>query len=89
MTKNYVTEQQFKTLKEAYEKTVDITNYSPYTCALSFKGKHGNWIHALYAVPQFNKGYFKKVRGNVYIYHEDGNDRYCLSEDCLKLLGIN
>ena len=89
MIKNYVTEQQFKALKEAYEKTVDITNYSPYKSELSFKGKHGNWIFALHAVPQFDKGYFKKVRGETYIYHEDGNDRYRLSEACLKLLGIN
>lgn len=86
MNKIYVTSEQFEILKKAYESTLGTSDFTKYSCALSFKGKRGNWIHSLYTAPVFDKGYFKKIRGETYIYHIDGHERYCLSQECKELL---
>ena len=90
MAKNLITDEQIILLRDAYEKTLGTPDYLKYSCAWYFKSsKTGEWKFAIWGSPwHFTSGYFKKVRGETYIYSMDGKDRVQLNEACKKLLKI-
>ena len=81
MNKVYVTEQQIELLKDAYKSTLGTPNYTKYSCEWHLKSKKtGKWIFSIYSSPcPFKKVYFKKVRGELYLYDEDGDERILLN----------
>ena len=90
MEKNMVTEQQMELLRDAFEATQGTPDYLKYKCEWYFKSsKSGQWKFTIWGSPaSFNKGYFKKVRGETYIYSMDYDERIKLNEECKALLNI-
>lgn len=90
MERTYITEQQIELLRDAYKSTLGTSNYTKYSCEWSFKSKKtGKWKFSIYASPcPYNKAYFKKVRGGLYLYNEDGDERILLNDACKELLDI-
>ena len=91
MGKTYITEQQIELLRDAYESTLGTSNYTKYSCEWYFKSKKtGKWKFSVYGSPaSFNKGYFKTIRGETYIYNSLNNDeRVRLNDACKELLDI-
>lgn len=93
MKKIYVTAQQLKTLKDAWDKTLGTSEYHKYCCASYCKlaGKK-KWFLTGYTCAAFINGYFKTVRGETYIYSDvnvfGDTYRVCLTNECKKLLEV-
>ena len=90
MKKNMVTEQQMELLRDAFEATQGTPDYLKYKCEWYFKSsKSGQWKFSIWGSPaSFNKGYFKVIRGEIYIYSMDDEERFKLNEECKELLEI-
>ena len=90
MERTYITEQQIELLKDAYESTLGTSNYTKYSCEWHFKSKKtGKWKFSIHSSPcPYKKAYFKKVRDELYLYNEDGDERTLLNDDCKELLDI-
>ena len=90
MNKVYVTEQQIELLSDAYQSTLGTPNYTKYRCAWWFKSRQtGQWKFSIYGSPSsMTGGFFKKVRGEVFIYSKDETERIQLNEACKELLNI-
>ena len=86
MKKFFVTKEQFRVLSDAYDKTLGTREWCKYACALSVKCNNGSWKHTVYAAPVFNKGYFKRIGNDSYIYNVDGTERFLLNDECKNLL---
>lgn len=72
-----------------------LPDWYKYRCALYFKSeKTGNWKFSIYVTPALfkkyytGKSYFKIIRGEIYIYREDGKERILLNDACKKILNI-
>lgn len=87
---NMVTEQQMELLRDAFAATLGTIDYHKYSCEWYFKSrKTGQWKFGVYGSPAaFNKGYFKTIQGETYIYSMDKDERVRLNSACKELLGI-
>lgn len=85
-----VTEQQIELLNDAFKATLGTPDYLKYKCEWYLKSsKSGQWKFSIWGNPcPFKAGYFKVIRGEIYIYSMDNEERIKLNEDCLELLGI-
>lgn len=93
MNKVYVTEEQYKLLRDSFESVRGTSDYAKYYCDSYCKlANKNNWFFTGYTCATYVKGYFKTIRGETYIYsdvdsHGDFH-RVRLNDECKKLLGI-
>ena len=85
--KIYVTKEQIKVLAKANELVKGTSDYAKYYIECEWKNDKGVWKFIGHT-NSIRPGYVKKVRGQIYVYDEF-NNRYRLTAEVMKVLGIN
>ena len=88
--KNYetFTQKQMEILQTANEGVKGTENYYIYHCEKSYKRENGTWHWIGWSLPPTEQGYFKTVKGEIYVYTENGKYRWKLSSACIDLLNV-
>lgn len=74
-----------KDLRQAYDKTQGTQDYIKYSCE-SYSKSNGKWLFTGWSFPI--EGIIKVVRGQTFVYAEDGKSRIRLSDNCKEFLGL-
>lgn len=91
MEKIRITREQLDAIKAEHDKTVGTPKFYEegmmYRCARYSKDSKGRWFFVGYIWP-CREGYLKTVKGTLYLYSDDNEDRFELSEKCKEFLKI-
>ena len=91
MEKIRITNEQLDAIKAKHDETVGTSKFYEegmlYRCASYSKLENGNWYFTGYIWP-YKEGYLKNVRGTLYLYSDDGKERFELSDKCKEFLNI-
>ena len=81
-------EKQMEALLTANEGVKGTENYYIYHCEAYCKRENGTWYWIGWSLPPTEKGYFKTINGETYVYTENGKHRWKLSAACIDLLSV-
>lgn len=82
------TEKQMEALQTANEGVKGTEIYHIYHCEAYCKRENGTWFFVGWGLPPTQTGYFKTVKGDTFVYSEDGQKRWKLSAACIDLLNV-
>lgn len=88
--KNYetFTQAQMEILQTANDGVKGTENYYIYHCEVYCKRENGTWHFVGWGLTPTQTGYFKTVKGDTFVYSEDGQKRWKLSSACIDLLNV-
>jgi hypothetical protein len=82
------TQAQMEILQTANDGVKGTENYHIYYCEAYCRRKNGTWFFVGWGLPLTQTGYFKTVKGDTFVYSEDGQKRWKLSSACIDLLNV-